>query len=298
MNIREEYIKAGKIASEVRDSLRKDNLLGKRLLDVCKIVEERIKQKGAKPAFPCNICLNEIAAHYTPSPKDTTVIKEGDVVKIDIGVQVDGFIADTAITLGYNSNYDLLILATEKALKKALKVVRNEVKISDIGRAVESTALIYNFKPISNLSGHSIEQYIIHAGKSIPNVWVPSTQTLKKGEICAIEPFLTTKEGAGSVKDAEYGNIYALIARKRLKDKRLNDLIEILWENFKTLPFTPRWLLKYYDDYDEVSSLILQLFKSKVVRAYPILKEAKGGIVAQAEHTIALTEEGCIILTE
>ena len=290
--LKEEYLKAGRIAYEVRESLKKEKLLGKKIIDVCNMIEERIRIKGGQPAFPCNLCINDIAAHYTPNPKDNTVIKEGDVVKIDFGVQINGFIADTAITFSFNPKYELLLLATEKALMEAIKIVKDQVKIGDIGKVIQSIASMYNYKPISNLTGHSIEQYNIHAGKSIPNIWIPSNQTLKKGEVYAIEPFLT--DGAGLVKDEKLGNIYALISRRRLKEKELNEFLEFLWERFKTLPFTPRWIDGNYED---INFKIMELVKRKVLRAYPILREVRGGIVAQAEHTLVPTEEGCIILT-
>ena len=149
------------------------------------------------------------------------------------------------------------------------------------------------FKPIVNLSGHLIEHYKVHGGLSIPNIWAPGTQELKAGQIYAIEPFVTTAKGAGMVRDGRFINIYSIIARKRLRDRGLNDLLDELWVRFKTLPFTPRYLPD-----GDVKAKIDRLVKIKALRAYPVLIEARGEVVAQAEHTIVVTENGSIVLTQ
>jgi methionyl aminopeptidase len=293
--IPEQYIKAGKIAAKVRDSFAKKRLIGMRLFDICESVEKMIISLGAKPAFPCNICLNDIAAHYTPLPSDERKVEDGDIVKLDIGAHVDGYIADTAITFCYNPKYYDMVNATKLALKEALKAVKIGVSVSSIGKIIQSVAEIRGYKPIANLSGHSLEQYIIHSGKSIPNVWVLTTQKIKQDEVYAIEPFLTTKDGAGQVVEGKKSNIYALVTRKKVS-KKLDELVNIIWQRYKTLPFTTRWLIKDFGE--EVIELVDELVKKKVLRSYPILREVKGRVVTQAEHTIAVTNSGNIITTE
>ncbi|MEM2634405.1 MAG: type II methionyl aminopeptidase [Nitrososphaerales archaeon] len=293
----EEQIKAGKITSEVRNEVIKKVSVGMRLLDLCEFVERMIEEKGGEPAFPCNVCLNHIAAHYTPSIDDESVIHDGDVVKIDIGVHIKGYIADTAITISFNPKFDSMVQAVNEVLKEVIKVVKAGTRVGELGRIVEEGARKRGFKPISNLSGHSIEPYKIHGGLSIPNVWVPSTSELKAGSIYAIEPFLTTIDGAGLVINGNITNIYSLITRKRTQDKDLDELINIIWSKWKTLPFTPR----YFKDVIKKKSLDMmlnKLVKLKILRAYPILVEANGKCVVQAEHTIMPTDNGVIILTQ
>ncbi len=292
----EDYKKAGKIAAEVREDARKRYHVGETLLSICERVEGMIREHGAEPAFPCNVSLNEIAAHYTAEPNDHSLVKDGDVLKIDIGVHVNGYIADTAVTVCYNPKYDSLVSATELALQEAVKIVKADVKASEIGKVVERTASRIGFKPIHNLSGHSLAQYTIHAGKSIPNIWTLGTFSLTPNEAYAIEPFLTTKDGSGVVYNGKVKNIHAIATRKRTGDKNADAFLDYLWNRFKTLPFTLRWALKDYEE-QEARKMLEFLVKKKLVRSYPILVEGNGKFVAQAEHTLIPTENSVIVIT-
>ncbi len=292
----EDYQKAGKIAAEVREDARKRYHVGETLLQICEHVERMIRDKDAQPAFPCNVSLNEIAAHYTAEPGDQSIVKDGDVLKIDIGVHVNGFIADTAVTVCYNPAYDALVNATETALQEAVRIVRAGVKASDIGKVVESTTKKFGFRPIANLSGHSLAQYTIHAGRSIPNIWTIGTFSLSANEAYAIEPFLTTKDGSGLVQNGKVKNIFAIVTRKRTGSKEADVFLDEIWNRFRTLPFALRWLANGRDE-KEARNLLEFLMKKKLVRAYPILVEGNGKFVAQAEHTLIPTENGAIIIT-
>jgi methionyl aminopeptidase len=293
----EDYQRAGKIAAAVREDARKRYHVGRSLLEICEQVEGIIREGGAEPAFPCNVSLNEIAAHYTAEPNDEKVVKDGDVLKIDIGAHVNGFIADTAVTVCYNPRYDSLVNATEFALQEALKIVKPQVKSGDIGKIIEHTASRIGFKPIRNLSGHSLAQYTIHAGKSIPNIWtIGGGFSLSPNQAYAIEPFLTTKDGSGVVYDGKARNIYMILTRKRTGERDADALVDHLWNRFRTLPFALRWLLKDYEE-KEARRLLEFLVKKKLVRAYPMLVEGNGKCVAQAEHTLIPTDSAVIIIT-
>ena len=165
MHHSQEYIKAGKIAAEVREMVRTKNWVGKTVYEICEQVEDEIKKRGARCAFPVNTSINEIAAHYTAEPDDPITIKDTDLVKIDLGAQIDGYIADTAVTVCYNAQFEGLVRAAEDALGSAMSMIKSGVKSSDVGRTIESTIKGRGFKPIANLSGHSLDQYTIHAGK-------------------------------------------------------------------------------------------------------------------------------------
>ena len=224
-----EYVKAGKIAAKVRENVKKLDLVGKNYLEICEYVEKSIIDNGGHVAFPCNICVNDIAAHNTAMINDTNLVHEGDIIKLDIGVHLNGYIADTAITISYNPNYDNLIQATEATLLKAISSVKENFETGQIGNIIELEAKKRGYTPISNLSGHSIEQYKIHAGQSIPNVYSPGSSYIKKNEIYAIEPFFTTLEGSGFVKSVNTENIFSLVTLKKTKDKDLDDFIRA-WE--------------------------------------------------------------------
>lgn len=296
MNL-ESYLKAGKIASEVREIARRRNHVGTTLLEVCETVESQIKDRNGTPAFPVNVSLNEIAAHYTAEPNDLTTVNEGDVLKIDIGVHIDGYIADTAVTVCYNPKYEALVRAAESALGEAVRMARTNTKASDIGKAIEATITKFGFRPIQNLSGHSLQQYTVHAGKSIPNIWTRgSSFSLIANEAYAIEPFVTTRDGQGVVYEGNVRNIFGISSRKPVKDSEADEMLGVLWSRYKTLPFALRWLLDKYDEKD-ANRLIEVLVKKKNVHAYPILVEGQGKTVVQAEHTLIPSESGTTVIT-
>ena len=294
----ENYIKAGKIASEVREYARTQDHTGRTLSEICNDVENDIIKKGGEPAFPVNVSLNDIAAHYTAEPNDPTVVKNTDVLKIDMGVHIDGYIADTAVTVSYDSKYQDLIDIAQRALDEAIGIARSNTRVSDIGRIIEKTITKYGCKPIQNLSGHSLERYTIHAGQSIPNIWtIGHSFNLSVNNVYAIEPFVTTKDGQGIVYEGKVKNIFGIASRKRTKDQRADEFLEYLWNKFKTLPFALRWVVKDYEE-KEALSLLETLLKKKNVHAYPILVEGSNRIVVQAEHTIIPQESNTITITK
>ena len=294
----ENYVNAGKIASMVRENTRKKNHIGRTLFEICESIENEIISLGGSPAFPVNVSLNEIAAHYTAEPNDQIKVKDTDVLKIDIGVHIDGYIADTAVTVSYNPKYEHLVNIVELTLSEAIKVAKFNTKSSEIGKTIENTIINNGLKPIQNLSGHSLDQYIVHAGKSIPNIkTLGSSFSLVNNQSYAIEPFVTTKDGLGIVYEGKIKNIFSLISRKPTKDKDSDNFIISLWNRFKTLPFALRWLVKDYDESD-LRRTIEHLIKRKNIRSYPILVEGNNKIVSQAEHTIFIKDNLSYVITK
>ncbi|MFN3654957.1 MAG: type II methionyl aminopeptidase [Candidatus Nitrosotenuis sp.] len=291
-----DYVKAGKIAAEVRELARRKDWVGKTLYEICESVESEIKNRGGKCAFPVNASLNELAAHYTAEPNDPKVLTSSDLIKIDLGVQINGFIADTAVSISYDPEFEALVQTAEEALRNAMAMVKEGTKSSDIGKIIEKTVKQYGFKPIANLSGHSLEQYTIHAGKSIPNMWSIGSFTLSAKEAYACEPFVTTSKGLGFVREGKIKNIFGLVSRKKTKNENANKLVDLIWENYNSLPFALRWITKDHDE-REVRPLLDELIKNKIVRAYPVLIEANQQRVAQAEHTFIPTPTGALVTT-
>jgi len=293
----EDYVKAGKIAGEVRENVRQKDWIGSTLEEICEYVESEIIKRGAKCAFPVNTSLNEVAAHYTAEPNDPKTVSDSDLVKIDLGAQINGYIADTAVTVNYDPQYDSLIQAAENALQTAMSMIKVGVKSKDVGRKIQNTIMDMGFKPIANLSGHSLGQYTIHAGKTVPNMWSIGSFDFSEDEAYACEPFVTAKNGLGFVRNGKIKNIFALASRKRTKDDEADKVQEYIWNNFNMLPFALRWLLKEWEE-KEARRLLDILIKKKVVKAYAILVEASGKTVAQAEHTFIPTQTGVTVTTE
>lgn len=290
------YRQAGKIAGSIREMAKKNDYIGKTLGEICEEIEKEIQTRGGFPAFPVNVSLNEIAAHYTAEPNDQNTVKDGDVLKIDIGVHIDGYIADTAATICYNNDYHSLVKASENALNEALKIAKNKSKTSDIGKAIENSIIKSGFIPIKNLSGHSLERFTIHAGKSIPNINSIGSFLLEADHVYAIEPFVTLKKGIGIVHEGKVANIFAIISRKPTKNRELDSFLNEIWNRFKSLPFALRWLIDKYDE-KNARFLLDNLRKKKNIHAYPILVEGNNMMVAQSEHTIIPRETFTEVIT-
>ena len=292
----EDYVKAGKIAGEVRENVRQKDWIGSTLAEICEYVESEIIKRGAKCAFPVNTSLNEVAAHYTAEPNDPKTVSDSDLVKIDLGAQINGYIADTAVTVNYDPQYDSLVQAAEYALQAAMSMIKVGVKSKDVGRKIQNTIMDMGLKPIANLSGHSLDQYTIHAGKTVPNMWTIGSFSFSENEAFACEPFVTTKNALGFVRNGKIKNIFALASRKMTKDDEADKLLEYIWNNFNMLPFALRWIVKEWEE-KEARKMLDFLIKKKVVKAYAILVEANGKTVAQAEHTFIPTQTGVTITT-
>jgi len=277
-------MKAGEIAKTVREEAVKKAKPGMKLLELAEHIEKRIRELGGEPAFPVNLSLNDIAAHYTPLIMDDKIIPDGSILKIDIGVHVDGYIADTAATVSFNSVYDGLLEASRKALEKAIEVFKPGVRVNEVGRVIEETISSLGYRVIKNLSGHSIGRFMIHGGLSIPNYNEVFNRWRVVDGVYAIEPFATN--GVGYVKSGSTVTIYALKtgrARLTIDEKKLYDTI---WSSRRTLPFCERWYIGLFQDTGVLKTSLALLDKHGMLHNYPVLVEKSGGYVAQFEHTL------------
>ncbi|MBE3117092.1 type II methionyl aminopeptidase [Candidatus Bathyarchaeota archaeon] len=292
----EKFRLSGKILRETREEMRgyvKENMP---IIDVCEKVEGTIRAKGGKPAFPCNVSINEVAAHYTSPPGDTLRIPEGSTVKVDLGVHVDGYVTDTAFTACFSQEGRSMANTAEYALKSAIDSIHGDMATGRIGAIIETAIRNRGFKPISNLTGHSVGRYLIHAGTSIPNVSQLSLTKVKTGEVFAIEPFVTQIDAIGRVDDSPQVTIYRFVKARTLKSPFAKRLLEHIEVNFRTLPFAERWLIGAVS-HDQHKAAFAELISSKSVTGYPVFVEASKKPVAQAEHTVLIKEDGCEVLT-
>jgi methionyl aminopeptidase len=290
----ETYRRAGKLLAEVRERIRPMVRVGESLVRIAEEAEGLIREKGARPAFPCNVSLNEVAAHYSPPADDPTVIKEGDLVKVDLGAHLDGYIADTAFTVATDEEGGKLKEAAERALEAAIAAVKPGVELGEVGRAIEEAARAAGLKPVANLTGHSLSRWTLHAGLTIPNTSVRTGQRLEAGEVVALEPFVTG--GAGYVEDTKEVLIFRYLRERPVRLRMTRELLRDLKKTYNGLPFAERWLAR------RMSKLRLRLTLRELVDSgalwpYHVLAERSGKKVAQAEHTVLVTEGGCEILT-
>jgi methionyl aminopeptidase len=284
------YIKAGKIAAQVRDfgcSLVKKDVLA---VEIAEKIDKKIEELNGRPAFPVNISINDMAAHWHPQLNDKIMINENDYVKIDVGVHIDGYIGDTAKTARVAGKDDLII-CSEKMLEKALSMFKPGTTIGDIGEAVENVCREFNFNPIRNLTGHSIDRYDIHAGRIIPNIKNDSKYQLREGEVYGVEPFCTT--GNGFVKDSGKPLIFRWIMDRPTRLIEARKILEMARTNFERLPFAKRWIQKKFSSL-KVELALKELTNSNALYGYDPLREVSGKPVAQTEHTVIVKEKPII----
>ena len=292
----EKFRLSGKILRETREEIKRFVHEGTPIIEICEKAEKLIRKKGGKPAFPCNVSLNEIAAHYTSPPSDERRIPEKSIVKVDIGVHVGGYVTDTAVTVCLNPEYKSLAEAAEHALKAAVENIHPGMSTSRLGAIIEKTIKSRGFKPISNLTGHQVGRYLVHAGTSIPNVSQMSFSKIKLGEVYAIEPFTTLPNAVGRVENGKEVTIFRFLKSKSIKNPYAKQLLKYIEENFRTLPFAERWLQGVVPDKHHREAF-LELLSSKALMGYPIFIEVSRKPVAQAEHTVLIVEDGCVVLT-
>jgi methionyl aminopeptidase len=286
--ILDRYIRAGKIAAGILADGAKMIHPGASYLNVVESIEARVLEEGAGLAFPLNVSLNEDAAHDTAAQNDPRTFKEGDVVKLDLGVQLEGYIADTATTVDLG-DHPLLVEASEQALEQAIARVRPGIPVGDLGAAIQYEIERRNYRPISNLTGHGLGEYTIHCPPTIPNIGSIGGTVLAEGMVFAIEPFATT--GSGRVGERGKKEIYQQIGNNPIRAPAGRKVMEQI-RNRHGLPFARRWLP------DKKTDLALPaLIRSGNLHVYPVLADVAGSIVSQHEHTVIVTADGCIVTT-
>ncbi|MHA2231153.1 MAG: type II methionyl aminopeptidase [Candidatus Hodarchaeales archaeon] len=286
---------AGSIAEELLGKILSRIKPSALILDICQFADDVTTEMGAFPAFPLNLSFNSVAAHDTAAPGDPREVPANCVVKADIGVHVDGWIADTAKTkaLGRGKKAERLIKSAEKALNSAIEMIKPGVKVNEVSEAIGNTIAAAGFHPVKNLTGHTIEQYNLHAGISIPNHKQTSLRfspKLREGMILAIEPFTTPGDGWVVHGSPPKPLIFSLRPSKAPKDR-----LKSIERRFGHMPFALRWLKP--EGITLSFKELMEFGKQRIIHFYPPLKEQSVAIVAQAEHTVLVTSNGAEITT-
>ncbi|MBI1973733.1 type II methionyl aminopeptidase [Candidatus Micrarchaeota archaeon] len=288
------FMRSGEICRRVREEGAKLVMIDASLLEAAEEIEELIRKAGGEPAFPCNISVNEQAAHSTPSFGDKQVFGEKDVVKLDLGAHVDGFVADTAITIDLSGENGKLVEASKTALDNAISIIHAGAQTRDIGSEIASAIESYKFKPIRNLSGHGVGEYVVHMEPSIPNYRTPHTVELKEGDVIALEPFAST--GAGMIREDRRTEIFSFERPSPVRNQTARQIIEHVASDRQNLPFAERWLYKRWPEFS-IKLALRELLTSNAFRGYPILKEDRGTLVSQHEHTLIVEKDSCKVIT-
>lgn len=287
----QKILTAGKIASQVRrETAKKLQQPGFSYLQAMDEAEKRIIQLGGQIAW-AQMAVNDVAAHYCPTEDDQSVTEESQLIKVDIGVHLDGYIADNAMTIevGSSNQYKDHIKAAQNALKAAIKLVRPGTQLWQLGEAQHSEAQALGLKTIRNLSGHTIDQYKVHGGISIPSFNNKDKTELQAGSQIAIEPFVT--EGTGLIKERNPATIFMIESQRSTRSlygQKILHFPEI--KNQNGLPFTTRWATRSLGKSIALLGL-KQLQQDGIIHAYPPLVEVAKGMVAQFEHSMIVEDK-------
>ncbi len=287
-------LEAGQIAAKVLDETIGLVTPGRNVVDICEFAEKKIRELGAHPAFPCNVSINSEAAHYSSPYGDTRKVPEKGLIKVDLGAHVNGHISDTARTVDLDGSFGHYIAAVEDALQAAIDMVRPGVKTGQVGAAIEDAIRYHDLQPVYQLSGHELKPWILHAGRNVPNVGSRKGGIMKSGDTFAIEPFAT--DGDGSITSDQrmyiFRNNMSSGTHLESTTKQLRDRARRL---FGSLPWASRWI---YDTSLDMAYQLKTMLRKRVITGYPVLLDAKGGMVSQSEHTVFVGEDGAIVTTK
>ena len=289
--------RSGLITATAREACKKMVQAGVRLESVALEAESIIRDMGGEPAFPAQLSRNNIAAHYCSPPRDKTQAEAGDIIKMDMGTHVDGWVTDSATTIDLRDGDDsLLVKATEMALENAISVMKGGTSITEIGREIENTIKSMGFKPVYNLTGHGVARFCIHCQPSIPNYPDTRAASLRTGQMIACEPFAC--DGDGAIEEQGTAEVFMLLRSPNARDlKKLPPDIADAVDKTQKLPFARRTLLRHLKTEKKVEQALKLLRKTRLIAEFPPLIEKPGVRVAQTEHTMVIHDDHAEVLT-
>lgn len=283
-----DWITAGKIAAKAREYAKDLTKIGTSIKEICQKTDDYIISQNAVPAFPSQLSINHIAAHFCPDKSDTQLIQENDLIKIDVGACFNGAIGDTALTVDPSNAHKELLEASKKALEETQKILQIGTQLKQIGRTIQDTIQSYGFSPIRNLGGHGLGKYQIHTDPHIPNYDNNNPQELKKGQTIAIEPFAT--DGEGFVKESSNSTLFSFIQEKPVRLPMVREIIKDIKNKYNTLPFTTRWLEKNHPT-AKVNFALKKMLEQEMIISHPPLVENKIASVSQHEHSFIIDDK-------
>ncbi len=291
----EVLMRLGEVHSSILEGLVTRVKEGIKLIDIAEESEVEIRERGYEPAFPTNISLNQMAAHYTPFPGDESIVTSGSIVKLDLGSHVNGLIVDAARTVALNDRYEEMVEVARDAVMRSIAKMVPGSKLIYVSEVIYETIVSSGYRPISNLTGHKIEVYKLHAGVDVPNVPVRGNYRIKEGDLFAIEPFVTLPDSKGYVMSSDKPLIFSLRKKVNVRDEMERRVMRLIERSYSKLPFCERWLVSEIGT--RVDDVLLRLVRKGALMPYPPLVEASGKLVVQYEDTVLVTSEGPINLT-
>jgi len=283
----EKWRKAGKIASQALAYGVTLIKKGACMRDVCDQVDEKIVELGALPAWPAQIGNDHVAAHFTPDQNDESLFNQ-EVVSLDVGAHVDGYVGDCAITVDLSGKWTDLVKASREALTVASKMLAPGIAVGELGTTIQEVIASYGFTPVRNLSGHGISRFVIHDSPGIPNHANTNKQVLKEGQVVALEPFATT--GRGLVRDADSCNLFSFFQAKPVRSPYAREVLAFIQKKYGPLPFTTRWISRELG-LGKARLGIKELVIAGALHPHPPLVEVSHGMVTVEENTFLIGEK-------
>ncbi|MBI2743052.1 MAG: type II methionyl aminopeptidase [Chlamydiales bacterium] len=290
---KQDFLHAGKLAGQVRAYGKSLITPGASYNEVIRKVNAKIIELGAIPAFPPQIALNDVAAHYLPQP-DEDILFSDQLVKLDVGICYNGAIGDCAGSIDLSGKYQNIIDAAEKALLAAEKSIKVGMPVRAIGKIIQETISSFGLSPVKNLAGHGLGYYKVHTPPMIPNYDDRSTAVIKPGMTFAVEPFATN--GKGLIYDAGNPTIFSQIKNRSPRSAVAQQLFAKI-NTFKGLPFALHDLVLEKLTLAEVRAAVKELLNEEIIAGYAPLVEEEHGMVAQAENSILVDEKGQVSIT-
>ncbi|KAL9242589.1 hypothetical protein vseg_016575 [Gypsophila vaccaria] len=249
-------------------------------------------------AFPTCISVNNVVCHYSPLASDESVIEEGDVVKVDMGCHIDGFIATAAHThvvqdgpvTGRKAD---VIAATNAAAEVALRLVRPGKKNKDVTEAIQKVAAAYDCKIVEGVLSHQLKQFVIDGNKVVLSVSSPEMRVddaeFEENEVYAVDILASTGDGKPRMLDEKQTTVYKRAVDKNyhLKMKTSRFIFSEINQKFPILPFTARAL-----EEKRARLGLVECVNHELLQPYPVLHEKPGDFVAHIKFTVLLMPNG------
>eukprot|EP00877_Chromochloris_zofingiensis_P000802 jgi/Chrzof1/10722/Cz05g10020.t1 len=297
---------------------------GAKNVDLCKLGDDTINkecglifnqgknknlEKGV--AFPTCLSVNSVVGHFSPLPEDTTTLKDGDLVKIDLGCHIDGFIAVQAQTIVVQQNFDAaitgraaeVIQAARTAFEAAIRLIRPGKKISEVPDKLAQCVEAFDCNLVEGVMMHQMKQFVIDGNKVVLNRTSPEHRVeddeFQPNEVYAIDIVVSTGEGKPKMKDEKETTVYkrALDVEYKLKLKASRAVFSEINRKFPAMPFTLRAITE--GEGEEGKELQKQLrlglvecLSHNLLHPYPVLHEKAGELVAQIKGTVLLMPNG------
>jgi len=310
----DKYKCSADIANRALALVVKDCVPGKMIVDLCtagdKFIDEQVALVYAKGkmekgiAFPTSISVNHCVGHYSPLAGDTAVLVEGDLVKVDLGVHIDGYIAvvahttfatlSTAATTGRKAD---VVAAAHYAAECAHRLIKPGKKNTDVTEAIEKVAKEFGCESMEGVLSHQMKRFVIDGNKTIINKSTLEHKVdefeFEENQVFAVDIVMSTGEGKSREMETRT-TVYkrAVDQSYLLKMKAARYVFNEINNRFPTLPFTVRAL-----DEKRARLGITECLQHELLFPYPVLYEKQGEVVAQFKFTVLVLPSGTSRLT-